>query len=893
MTTRTSPFHLGSVDRRRCLCVFVLVLCPRLVSAQGATPTPSPTVETTHGIVPNVIAARLTGPVAIDGRLTEESWLSIPAHAGFAQREPNEGEPATEETELRVAYDEDALYVGVRLFDTEPTRIMRRLSRRDESADADLVTIYLDPYHDHVSGVMFEVSAAGVQRDAQIYDDYNRDPQWDAVWVSAVAIDDQGWTAELKIPFSQLRFVSGPSQTWGINVSRFIHRKAERDWLEVVPRSAPFLASRMAHLTGLVGIEPRSRVEFLPYGIARGDVTPAVAGDPFRTGRDAFAGAGLDVKWGLTSNVTLDTTINPDFGQVEVDPSVVNLTEFESFFEEKRPFFLEGFQTFQTPASDAAFYSRRIGRAPRGEAEGEFVEIPNSSTILTAGKLTGRTANGWSLGILHAVTSRERAKILTEDRLGKVDVEPTTNYFVARVLKEGERGGLGSLMTATNRSLRSDSLRHILSRQAYVAAADGYLYLDASKDWIVKGETAFSWLEGDAAAVLEQQTSSRRYYQRPDATYVELDRTTTSLGGWRSNLSAARQSGRWKANVDLGAISPGFESNDLGFQTRADRFSTQAEISLGHFETDRWTREREIQVSKSYAWNFGGQKQVDTWELSGSATLLNYWQIEGSIGLARRTLDDHLTRGGPLAAAPRSYEVDLELESDDRKAVTVSARWSHDRDERKGWRDEGGVEMRIKPTARLEISAEPYLSRARDVAQYVGRFDDPFAIDTFGARYVFGEIDLTEASMITKLNFTLSPTLTCQFYAQPFFARGRYSAFKELARPGAFEFYRFGIESGTISLDPFAGEYEVDPDGAGPAAPFHFDNQDFNEKSLVAKAVLRWEWRLGSTLYFVWTQARSEETRMGDFDLSRDVGALFRAPADNVFLVKMSYWLSR
>lgn len=857
------------------------------------TPDSTSVVSSAHVPLATVTASRLSAPIAIDGKLSEESWLTVPIHESFRQREPEEGKPATERTELKVAYDDDALYIGLRLFDSEPARIMRRLSRRDEGADADEVTVFLDPYHDHISGVLFEVSAAGVQRDAKIFDDYNQDSTWDAVWLSAVSVDSEGWVAELKIPFSQIRFVSSPSQTWGINVSRTIHRKAERDWLELVPRSAPFLASRMAHLTGLNDVEPRSHIEFLPYGTARSELVTVDPDDPFRSGRDVFGSGGVDVKWGIMSNLTLDATFNPDFGQVEVDPSVVNLTEFESFFEEKRPFFLEGAQIFQTPAENMTFYTRRIGRPPQGFVDGQFVDVPSSTTILGAAKLTGRTANGWTLGILDAVTGRENASAFNDGTFTEAEVEPLTNYFVARLLKDGQRGGVGSLVTAANRVLRTESLRQILNSQAYVAAADGYLFLDNNRDWVVRGETATSWLQGDTAAVLEQQESSRRYYQRPDASYVELDPNRTSLGGWRGLAGAERQSGKWRAGVNVAAISPGFESNDLGFQPRADTISANASFSLGHFDTDRVTREREVGFNKSYGWNFGGEQQVDGWEVSGSATFLNYWEVQGSVGGSRRTLDDHLTRGGPLAAAPATLGGNFEFESDDRKAVTLSGEWEYRRDDADGWANELGIELKVKFGERFELSTEPTVARGRDVAQHIDAFEDPFATDTFGARYVFGEIDQTEVSMTTRLNVTFSPKLTLQLYVEPFIASGSYSRFKEFARPRTFDFFEYGVDRGTIAYDESEREYEVDPDGAGPAKPFRFDNEDFNEKSLIAKAVLRWEWRLGSTLYVVWTQQREHETDIGEFDLGSDANALFGADADNIFLIKMSYWFSR
>jgi hypothetical protein len=864
------------------------VVAPVAAEAAGSSLSGGPFF---HGPVKTIQAVRVTQPPAVDGRLDDEAWILMTPVGQLRQREPDEGQSATERTELRVGYDDGAVYFGIRLFDREPDRIVRRMARRDDDIDADSVTIYLDPYHDHLTGVMFQVSAAGVQRDGQIHDDSDIDLKWDAVWRSAVSIDAEGWTAEIRIPLSQLRFVPGATQTWGFNLERYIHRKAERDWLELRAKNADWLASRMAHRTARDNIEQSARLEVLPYAVARADFTVAEPGDPFNDGSALFSSGGLDLKWGLASNVTVDATFNPDFGQVELDPSVVNLSEFETFFEEKRPFFLEAAPIFQTVTGVSLFYSRRIGRQPQGYPDGVYVQIPGSSTVLGAAKLSGRTSSGWSFGLLEAVTDRERARSFTDGVTQSVDVEPRTNYLVARLAKDARRGGIGGLMTATNRQIDTDELRNSLADQAYVTAGDGYLYLDRRRDWRFWGEAAASLWKGNNAATLEQQTSSRRYYQRPDAPHVELDPAATSLAGWQSQLGINRQSGRLRVDASAAATSPGFESNDLGFQSLADSASTEAKVSWHKYNPDRWTRDRSIGLSKSDRWNFGRQRLDDVWAVSGSAELLNYWDVGAEFSVNRETFDDHLTRGGPLAVAPASREVSLELESDDRKVVSFSAQSEFGWDTVGGWGHNVEFSFRFKPAPTIEIVTSPLYGHFRPVAQFVDRFKDPLATQTFGTRYVFAELDQTETSLRTQFNLTLTPRLSLQFYVEPFIAVGTYAGFKEFQRPRAFEFARYGVDRGTIALDQ--NEYTVDPDGAGPAKPFDFENPDFNEKSLITKTVLRWEWRLGSTLYLVWTQDRSDDSYSGLYSFGRDVGDLFRAPGNNVFLVKASYWFGR
>ncbi len=448
---------------------------------------------------------------------------------GFVERDPDEGRPATERTEVRVAYDDAAVYVAARLFDSEPARIVHRLSRRDDVADADRFTLYLDPRHDHLTGVVLEVSAAGVQRDAVLYNDSWDDSSWDGVWASAVSFDDQGWTVEMKIPLSQLRFPAAERATWGINAARYIQRKNETDWLEMVPKAESGLASRMAHLADVDGLRPRRTVSALPYGLWKAELVPPASGDPFNDGARYPAGGGLDVKYGLTSNLTLDATLNPDFGQVEVDPAVVNLSQFETFFDEKRPFFIEGAQIFGNFGRNGAnnfwgfnrsepdlFYSRRIGRAPQGSPGGDFVDEAASTTILGAAKVTGKTVGGWSLGILDAVTAREWARTATSGRIAREQVEPLTDYFVGRAHRDFGRAGIGALGTAVLRERGSATLAGELVHRAYVGGLDGYLFLDARKEWVLSGRIAGSRLEGDASAIEATQVSSQHDFQRPD-----------------------------------------------------------------------------------------------------------------------------------------------------------------------------------------------------------------------------------------------------------------------------------------------------------------------------------------------------------------------------------------
>jgi hypothetical protein len=877
---------------------------PVLLAVSASRASAQPTAP--HGPVPEVRAARIARQLETDGRPSEDVRVQAQSATAFTQKDPDEGKPSTEATDLQVLYDDDAVYVRLRLHDTAPTGVVRRLTRRDQDPDGDRVTVYLDPRHDHLTGFSFWVTAAGAQGDAVIYNDTWSDTSWDAVWEATVSSIPDGWTAELRIPFSQLRFDSSPQQVWGINAARYIQRKNETDWLELVPKKESGLASRMAHLTGLDGIPRKRHLELLPYTVSRAEfIPPDDSDDPFNDGSRLFGGAGLDMKWGVTSNLTLNTTINPDFGQVEVDPAVVNLTAFETYFEERRPFFIEGSQVFSSfgrggsnsfwgfnSSEPELFYSRRIGRTPQGDADGDFVDQALATTILGAAKLTGKTSRGWTLGLLDAVTSREWARVATGDVRTRAEIEPATNYFVGRLRREVQRAGVGLIATAVNRNLRDSVLRDELVRQAYVAGGDGYFFFDRKREWVVSGQMSASRVSGSAAAVKSLQEDPRHYFQRPDAPEVHLDPTRTSMSGWSGRATLNRNSGNWTVNATLWGVSPGFESNDLGFHWRGDTAGAHGVFLWQKHSPDKWTRYRNAWVSKWWTWNFARETTGDGFMFAGNATLLNYWNVWGNLWGNARTVDSTLTRGGPAAVVPARRMLNAGFSSDSRRRVSFSFSGNYSWDGMGRWDASGGPSLSLKPTSSITLSVGPSLRRNSEVAHYVDTISDPLAA-TFGNRYVFAALDQTEVSMTTRASLVLSPKMSLQVYAQPLLSAGRYWGFKEFAAPRTFDFSRYDQNGSLTSYNAGDDEYSIDPDGDGPAAPFTFDNPSFNIKSLRLNAVFRWEWRPGSTLFVVWTQQREDEDYPGQFNFNRDLPRMLRAKSDDVFLVKLSYWFAR
>ncbi|HSL23807.1 MAG TPA: DUF5916 domain-containing protein [Vicinamibacterales bacterium] len=881
---------------RLACCAVAVLLVAWSVEAQSRQP---------HGAVPIVTAVRAAGPVSVDGRLDEAVWGTAAPASGFRQRDPDEGKLPTERTELRVAFDDDAIYVGARLFDREPLKVVRRLSRRDESADADTFTVYLDPRLDHLTGARFTVSAGGALADAIIYNDSWTDSSWDAVWEAAVSVDDNGWTAEMRIPLSQLRFTTANTEAWGINAERFIQRRNESDWLELVPKKESGLASRMAHLVGVRGIDPPRHLEVMPYASGRAEfIEPSGPGDPFNDGSRIFGGAGVDLKYGVTSSFTLAATVNPDFGQVEVDPAVVNLTAFETFFQERRPFFIEGAQIFGNYGSGGAnsfwgfnnfepdiFYSRRIGRAPQGSAAGEHVDRPPATTILGAAKLTGKTSSGWNIGVLEAVTSREHARAREGSLFSRPEVEPLTNYFVGRVQREVGRAGVGMLATSVERAVDGSTLADTLVRRANVVGADGYVFFDRDREWVVTGALSASRVAGSAAAIERLQRAPQRYFQRPDR--LRVDAKATSLSGWAGRLFLNRNRGVWIVNAGLWGVSPGFESGDLGFTYRTGINGAHVVLQRRDPTPNRWSRSRTVWAGKWWTWDADRRLQGNGYNANGSITFNNYWDVSGGWSMRHRTRDNWLTRGGPVMTGPAGGSVSVSGQSDSRRPISFEAYAARSWNEYGGYGDDLGLELRLKPSSSISVSTGPELYRSHALAQYVTEIRDPLATQTYGSRYVFSTLDQTELTMTTRVTWVLSPDMSLQVYAQPLLSAADYSGLKELARPGSFEFLVYGDGASTIAHDPNARRFAIDPDGGGPAPRFDVADPDFNFRSLRLNAVFRWEWRLGSTLYLVWTEQRQDSAARGDFATFRDARALFRAPGDDVFLVKVSYWFSR
>ncbi len=873
------------------LVLVVLFLFPFVVSAHDSEPNPQKVVQ----------ALRADEQIKIDGILDEQVWQGT-GYSEFVQSDPIDGAQPTEKTTVWVAYDNRSLYVAARLYDSQPESIVSRLGRRDDRVDSDWFEFAVDPYYDRLTGFRFWVNPAASIIDETLYNDSWSDSTWDGVWDWAARVDEQGWAVELRIPYNQLRFPKKEEYIWGVNFRRTIKRKNEKDGFIWIPKEDRGYVSHFARLEGIKGINPGRHIELLPYAVAQAEYTPAEPGNPYATGKNYFGNTGLDLKVGLRSNLTMDAAINPDFGQVEVDPAVINLTAYETFYEEKRPFFIEGSSIFRFGRGGATsysaiswwepnfFYSRRIGRTPQGYVSRDgYVNFPDRSTILAAAKISGKILNGWNIGFINALTSREYAEIDSESERFREEVEPFSYYGVLRVQKEFNESnqGFGFITTSVLRDLKPDNLTDILNQNAFSLAFDGWTFLDKNKTWVITGWMGGTRVAGSQADILRLQQAPQHYYQRPDAAHVELDEDATSLSGWAGRIYLNKEKGNFVFNAAVGAISPGFETNDAGFHSRGDIINSHLIFGYQSFHPGKVFRKWWIAHVIHRNYDFGGNKIEESYGLFSQAQFLNYWRVLLDTGYSPPTWNNDLTRGGPLMKYPVYRRGYMSIDSDSRKPVVLSMNSRYSENTAGSFRWSSGVSLRWKPRSNISLSVGPSYSFSHSVFQWVTRVKDPLMVDTYGTRYIFADIDRRTFSTSIRLNWTFTPKLSFQLYTQILLGVGDYERFKELARARSYDFNIFGQEQSTIS---FADEmYTVDPDGGGPAPSFSFPNPDFNLKSLRGTAVLRWEYLPGSILYFVWTQNRADYAYPGDFNFSRDIGDVFSAPGDNIFLIKISY----
>ena len=842
----------------------------------------------------------ISEPPVIDGIFTDKAWEKAEWINEFTQRSPVEGNKPSQKTIIKIFYDNNFIYIGIRAFDTEPEKIERQLSRRDDM-DGDFVMVAFDSYHDKRTAFEFGVSASGVKSDAVISNDgSNSDDNWDPIWYVKTNIDEEGWTAEMKIPLTQLRFSAEKEQVWGLEVSRYIYRLEEMNQWKLISKEAGGWVSEFGLLAGIKDIKPKKEASITPYLVTSLDQFKKEKNNPFMDKGYKFKiNGGVNGKFGITNNLTLDMAINPDFGQVEADPSEVNLTAYETFFSEKRPFFIEGsnimnyrLMSMGDFMSDNLFYSRRIGRNPRyypDLEDDEYEKRPQNTSILSALKLTGKTKNGWSLGVLESTTNEEYSEI--DDGSGRrlMKVEPLTNYFLTRVERDFDEGNttIGGIFTSTNRKLDAPHLKNMISN-AYTGGFN-FRHQWNDKTYIFEARSVFSHVQGSKEAIQEVQNNSTHYFNRPDAPHLSFDSARISLTGYGQTLMLGKMGkGHFRGALFLNMKSPKLELNDIGYQREADHLSELFWVQYRTLKPWKIFRSFYLNVNQWEVHDFNGTRITTGGNFNLNTQFKNYYHLGFGMNLNAENLSKSALFGGPYLKYPAANNIWFWLANDSRKNVRVSIGGSYNKSQDanshyyNSW-----AEVTYKPHKMINISINPDFSTNQNNLQYVDEYT--FNDET---QYIMARINQKTLRISFRANIYLTPELSIQYWGQPFISAGRYSFFKRITDPMANEYDdRFHNYSDTELALNVNDEYEIDHNNNGNI-DYTYENPNFIVMDFISNLVIRWEYIPGSEIYLVWTQNRFDSREQGKYNFSNTGTDIMDISPYNVFLVKATYRFS-
>ncbi len=836
----------------------------------------------------------------IDGYLNDDVWKIVEWSNNFTQRIPNDGDKASQKTSFKVIYDNDYLYIAVRAYDTEVEKIERTMTRRDGFA-GDLIEINIDSYFDKRTGFSFSASASGVKGDELISNDGNNwDKNWNPVWYLKTSIDDKGWIVEIKIPFNQLRFGKKEEQIWGIQVQRYLFRKSEKSYWEHISQDKSGWVSHFGELHGIKGIKPKRQISLTPYASAKFEFLESEDKNPYQTGQKRSFNAGIDGKIGITNDLTLDFSINPDFGQVEADPSELNLSGFETFFSEKRPFFIEGnnitdFRITGGGSSysrDNLFYSRRIGRSPRFEPElndNEYVDMPENTPILGAFKLTGKTKNGLSIGILESFT-KAKAEIDNNGDKRKVVVSPFTNYFIGRLQQDFNKANTiaGIMFTATNRDI-SDPDFYFLNRDAYTGGIDFTKYWK-NKKYYLKLNTVFSHISGDSVAITDAQTSHKRYFQRTDASHLSIDSSLTSLAGYGGNFSIGKSSNsKLRYTFSVAWRSPGLELNDVGYVRKSDAIFQYSWMGYRVTKPFSIFRNFNINLNQWSGWDFNSVNTFSGYNVNSYSQFKNLWGFFWGAEIEGENVSNSELRGGPSLVLPEGTGAWFGFHTDQRKKLNIFSGGSFGKGfDESSKRKRVWMDVNYRPLNSLQITISPHYSISDNKLQYIETVDY-----NKEKRYIFSSIDRKTFAVTSRIDYSITPELTIQYFGQIYISAGNYYDIKRITDSKASNFddrYHVFTDGKDITYNSDDDEYNID-ENLDAINDYSFDSPDFNFKEFKSNFVVRWEYKPGSTIYLVWSQGRSDydETKGGRFSFNNDFNKLYKVIPHDIFLIKLSY----
>lgn len=834
----------------------------------------------------------------IDGKLDDACWNEGEWFTDFIQCMPREGQKPSQPTELKILYDDKYLYVAFRALDSEPDKIDIRTGRKD-SFNGDQIGVALDTYFDHVTGAFeFDISAAGTKTDLVLFNGQQWDTNWDAVWDGKVGLEDSAWTAEFRIPFSQLRYTNTEEPVWGMHVWRWINRLQEEDQFSLVRMNGPGHLFDMGYLKGLKNIPQNRQIELMPYVLGKLKRDPVAEENPFSKKNEWSGNVGLDGKIGLSTNLTMDLTINPDFGQVEADPANLNLSVYEVFYNEKRPFFLEGRETIFNFDfdEDLLFYSRRIGHPPAIEPDlksNEYAKIPDATAILGAVKLSGRTKSGLSIGILESLTGKETAEIDNNGNRSEQTVEPLSNYFVARLKQDMNESNtsLGGIITMTNRKINEKNL-YILPENVFTGGLDFKHYL-MNKTYFIEAKFIGSHLNGESPALIKLQQTSSRYYHRPGIDYVNYNEDATVLNGHGGSLEFNKESyGNWRYNTKVVWKSPGLELNDLGFLQTADEVKTEAGLTYIERNPQGIFRTYSISLNGSDRWNFGGDNLYSDMELNASCTFLNLWSISAELERTSEIFDTRILRGGPAIYTKGFWEVGAYISTDQTKDLGLNLNFNrHIYDDNISYSDYISLGFTYKFSNALQTTGEFGFSKEVNNLQYIGTPDHN------GFKYYhLAEMNRKTLSSTLRFDFAITPDFTIQYYGNAYLSLGTFSNFKQIKNPASKDYNKLYEVLGGDKLifDMNANLYSAKLfDEAGNLSTIYsFGNPDFNYRELRSNLVFRWEFQPGSIVYFVWTHTRTSYEPTTNVSLGNNWTKLWDLNSQNILLAKFQYWFS-
>ena len=845
---------------------------------------------------PVYTTSRLVNPrPVIDGKLDDECWKNGNWAGDYTQWKPSEGAKPTYPTEFNIQYSEKYLFIAFRAFDKEPDKIHRFAGVRDEIV-GDMVGITFDSYRDYRTGFEFTITAWGQKVDLVLFNPENWDFNWNAVWKGKVGLEDSAWVAELEIPLSQLRFSNKDEQVWGMHTWRWISRIQEESNWEKQSSTGPGMLYNFGEIRGLNGLKNSKRLEIMPFVLGDLKTMKEEAGNPFtKNGRFWGGNIGLDAKIGVSNNFTVDLTVNPDFGQVESDPSVMNLTAFETFYEEKRPFFLEGLTIFDYKFDEQSlFYSRRIGHSPSLYIPSEdnlFVKNPDKTTIMTAAKFSGTTSSGLSVGLIQSLTANEFARISDGGgNRSSENVEPLTNYTVARIQKGFNSGTtvVGGMLTSTNRFINDDNL-DFLASNAFTGGLD-IIHRWKDKEFFIDARLIGSYVNGSTEAITALQQSSARYYQRPGADYLDYDETRTGLGGFGGKFRIGKGSkGFWRYSTGVSILSPGIELNDLGYMRTADEINQQNEVSYFINQPVSVFRTYNITLEQFNSWNFNGTFLGSGGHLSFISVFKNQWSLGANLIFHSQAYDTKILRGGYDMIMPSSVISFGKLETDASKKFIVSLDYQYEsrsKNSATSYQIEPG--FTIRPLSMLMLGVKATWQENHDELQYIATRDLQDGVS--GTRYILGTIDQKTLGLTFRVALNVSPEFSVQYYGSPFLSRGTYSELKRITNPEAENYKdRFVLYQNPVLSD---GEWQLyDSDGID-LVHYSVEDPDFNFHQFRSNLVAKWEYRLGSFIYLVWSSDRTGNNKSSGSSLGDSYGFLRDVFPNNIFLIKLNYWFS-